>query len=222
MVSSSLSSRTLRALSAPLVLAATLFTTPAHAGPTLGADLDLGTSTYTLSHPSNTLGGEDPRRSALYDVGFRIRAGWRFDLGPFFIVPEVGFGYDVERYTSNDIQFVTNDTLIRVLGGARAGWSFPLLPALRFEPAIYGHLGYARNIHADTNGLANDVGLALDLRFFKLLTVGAHLGYDVVTQWIPGAACPAPSPSFLCEPNPGRTAGDGWLAYGVQAGVIFW
>ncbi len=85
----------------PLALAATLFATPAHAGPTLAADLDLGTSVDTFkaaSSPSNYLGVQVP--PALYDVGLRIRAGWRFDLGHIFIVPEVGVGYDIERESS--------------------------------------------------------------------------------------------------------------------------
>ena len=91
-------------------------------------------------------------------------------------MPEIGAGYDIERYDDGSVAA----RWARALGGARAGFSFAVLPALRFEPAVYGHVGYARWISGSgANGLANDVGLALDLRILKLFTVGAHLGYDV-------------------------------------------
>jgi hypothetical protein len=220
-------------LHALLSLAAALtFSPSAHAGPTLGADLDLGTSVDSLKPPE--MGVDRP--PALYDVGFRIRAGWRFDLGFFFLVPEVGAGYDVERAPLLGMSISnSNAELVRALAGARAGWSFPLLPALRIEPAIYGHVGYARYTSPSEvpDGLANDVGLALDFRFLKYFTVGAHLGYDVVTTWRAPASSPGPTSGCVqttsgCLPvasgsPPGSTAvGDGWLAYGLQAGAVFW
>jgi len=115
--------RHLTTLSGLVSLAAALtFSRSAHAGPTLGADLDLGTAIDTFkaaSSPSNYLGVQVP--PALYDVGFRIRAGWRFDLGRFFIVPEFGVGYDVERESSFSTSTTSDNVeLVRVLGGARA------------------------------------------------------------------------------------------------------
>ena len=83
-----------------------------------------------------------PTGAPLYIVGFRIRAGWRFDVGPVFLLPELGGGYDVEHFASGTTVSVPLG-VPRVFAGGRAGFSIPLAPALRFEPAIYGHLGDA-------------------------------------------------------------------------------
>ena len=167
---------------------------PALAGPTVSADLDLGTSIGRDSAPSASL---------LYIAGFRIRAGWRFSLGPVFLVPEIGGGYDVQRFTG-----APDGSLPRVFGGARAGLSLPVLPLLHVEPGLYGHVGYAPSNGA---GLANDVGIALDLRLLRVLLIGAHVGYEVVTRWV--SLAPLSSESVAVA--------DKWIGYGVHAGVVF-
>ncbi len=172
------------------------------AGPTVSADLDLGTSIGRDLSPSPGPAGT-AQTSLLYIAGFRIRAGWRFDLGPVFLVPEIGGGYDVQRFSG-----APDGSLPRAFGGARGGLSLPLLPLLRLEPGVYGHIGYAPSTGP---GLANDVGLALDLRLLRFLLVGAHVGYEVVTRWVSTAPF-----------SEGTVAiADRWIGYGVHAGVVF-
>ena len=84
-------------LAATLALAALANPTPAHAGPCVSADLDLGTSVKRDSVYSGPYTGPTAGPSPLYIVGFRLRAGWRLDLGPVGLLPELGGGYDRER-----------------------------------------------------------------------------------------------------------------------------
>jgi len=215
-------------------LAALSFAPTVRAGPTVSADLDLGTSVGRDTFAPVPFGGTggcsggstmfgtpspqcnqytvtraDPRQlSKLYIVGFRLRAGWRFDIGPIFLVPEIGAGYDVQRYTEG---YGAPSSLPRVFGGARGGLSFSLAPPVRLEPGVYGHVGYAHEDGMMGGGaVANDVGFALDLRVLRLLLVGAHVGYEVVTTW----ASPDPAHTLVLA--------DRWVGYGVHAGVVFW
>src|SRR5580704_16421353 len=80
-----------------LALAALTHTTPAQAGPTAAADLDLGTSIKRDYRPDQQSSGLAPP-SALYVAGFRIRAGWRFVCAPVWPPPEIGGGYAVEPF----------------------------------------------------------------------------------------------------------------------------
>ncbi len=149
--------------------------------------------------------------SPLYVVGFRVRAGWRFDLGPIWLLPELGGGYDNERDAAGN----PGVSLPRAFGGLRGGVSLPVAPAFRLEPAVYGHLGWAWYVtSAPMDGLAADVGAALDLRFLQRFMVGVHLGYDVVTTKLTVEG-PPPSSSTVA-------LADGWLAYGLHAGAMFW
>jgi hypothetical protein len=234
--------RNLPSLASALALAAALSTSAAaQAGPTLAADLDLGTSVgqgTTARTNSAPYTGPVASLPALYLVGFRLRAGWRFDVGPVWILPEIGGGYDVERmHEGSGIQ---GYPLPRAFAGGRAGVSLPIAPLVRFEPGIYGHVGYARYwlTGGPDNGLANDVGLSLDLRIFRYLIVGAQVGYDVVTLWQPqptsGSSPPPPmsgcSAFGMCGTVPATPIGtvgsvaltDKWVSYGVHAGVLFW
>ena len=86
-----------------------------------------------------------------------------------------------------------------------------------------GHVGYARYLGGAWNGLANDVandgvandvGLSLDLRLLGRLVVGAHVGYDVITVWQSFA---------MYDPAlPTAALADRWVGSGVHAGVLFW
>ncbi len=203
----------------------------AHAGPTLDADLDLGTSVER-----QLLGGTARKplvsplfpQSPLYVVGFRVRAGWRFHLGTAFLAPEIGGGYDTESPVTvcevdpaaPQVGFCqpVGRSLATTFGGARAGLSFALTPTVAFEPGIYGHVGYARYLGgpgsgAANDGLASDVGLSLDLRIVERFVVGTHLGYDVVTTW--QSLGTGASSKTLAVP-------DSWVGYGIHAGVLFW
>ncbi len=200
----------------------------AQAGPTLSADLDLG-ALVDQESIGTEMGQQFP---VVYLAGFLIRAGWRFDLGTVFLVPEIGGGYAVEPAPSLDGGPVCGGLpgggescatgLFRGLGGLRAGLSFPLGPTVRFEPAIYGHAGYALYLGGPASGLggrghgvANDIGLSLDLRLLTHLVLGAHLGYNVVTTW--------QSLSSEVQGIPGTASfADRWVGYGLHAGVLFW
>lgn len=111
-------------------------------------------------------------------AGFDFRAGYRFKI-PYrhiSIVPELSFGYtDLSAH------------LVRVRPGLRVGIGRVLMPYL------YGHVGWAwtsfdilgtRNVAepvmASSSGLSFDVGAGLDVTILRRLTVGAHLGYNVV------------------------------------------
>src|SRR6185437_14258751 len=91
------------------------------------------------------------------------------------------------------------------------------------------------------NGVANDVGLALDLRLLRYFFVGAHVGYEVVTLWQPVPSSPSPAhPPGGCmtdfgtpgcvnmAPLPSLASGgpvataDKWIGYGLHAGVLLW
>src|ERR1700760_2553381 len=80
-----------------------LFTIPlfvpslAHAAPTVSADLDMGTSTDRTA-VARQIGVPGFLAAPLYVVGFTLRAGYRFDLGSFFLLPELGGGYVAERF----------------------------------------------------------------------------------------------------------------------------
>jgi hypothetical protein len=222
--------RALSTLTAALALAAAFFaTTQAHAGPTVSADLDLGTSTRpTAAFAEST--GDTP--SSPYTIGFTLRAGWRFDIGPVWLLPEIGGSYAVERFQAETA--VTGQPtahLSRFLAGGRIGWSGVGVPAIRFEPAIYGHAG-AGWYSAQEDGPAFDVGLSLDLRILRRLIVGVQAGYNVVTILHPAAGTsPSPSPGCVqtasgCVPlAPSSIAipavSDGWVSYGLHAGVLF-
>src|SRR5690348_6623914 len=61
---------------------------PAHAGPTVAAELNLGAPT----------GGSAEGRPTPGAIGFSLRAGWCFDVAPVvFLLPEMGIEYDIER-----------------------------------------------------------------------------------------------------------------------------
>ena len=207
-----------------------LSTTSASAGPTVAADLDLGTS--TRSTPPGGTASIYPTPSPLYTVGFALRAGWRFDVAPVWFLPEIGAGYAVEHLTQVPTATAPESPHVaRVFGGGRIGWSGAIRPELRFEPSIFGHVG-AGWYGASTDGTAFDVGLSLDLRIRQHVIVGAQVGYDVVTVWHPGGS-PACQPMTVLTPtgpvtlpcsSPAATpaVADPWVSYGVHAGWLFW
>jgi len=218
-------SRPLRALPLLLALSAPLTSaTPAHAGPTASADLDLGTSTRPTSP-----GGPSP----LYTVGITLRAGWRLALDrvPVWFLPEIGASYAVDRIRSGVGSTVgsTTSPLGRIFGGGRVGWTYGLRPELRFEPSIFGHAGAGWPV-AGLIGSAFDVGLSLDLRIREHFIVGAQVGYDVVTVYPPSTTYPPTTVIIAGTPVtlPGGTTGpfppiaDPWVSYGVHAGWLFW
>jgi hypothetical protein len=203
-------------LALPLLLALTaLPTASAHAGPTVSADLDLGTSTKSTP-------GEEVPPSPLYIAGFLVRAGWRFDVAPVWLLPEIGAGYAVERFATISGGPSLNANLARFFAGGRIGWSGPLQPDLHLEPSIYGHVGggWYSGYYNQATGYACDVGLSLDLRIRRHFIVGAQVGYDVVTV-PPVPAAPAP-PLAGYIPMASPAVADPWVSYGIHAGWLFW
>lgn len=220
----------LLALSAPLTS-----TTPAHAGPTASADLALGTSTQgNPSSAADYQGPPEPTPSPLYTVGFTLRAGWRFDIAqaPVWLLPEIGAGYSVERLVpAIDGTSAPSPHLTRFFGGGRVGWTYALRPELRFEPAIFGHAGAGWYGSGPAPvGSAFDAGLSLDLRIRSHFTVGAQVGYDVVTRYPQPTTTPPMTVVTVTGPVivPGSTTlplppiADPWVSHGVHAGWLFW
>jgi hypothetical protein len=212
--------RLLPTVAALLALAAfSTVTTQAHAGPTVSADLDLGTSVL----PSGTyIAATQPVGDPLYLVGFTLRAGWRFDLGPVWLLPEIGGGYAVERFQFPEGMVLD---LGRFFGGARVGWSGVLLaPELRFEPSIFGHVGGGWYSDQMT-GVSFDAGISLDLRIRQHFIVGAQAGYDVVRVPPMGSQgqCSMVAFGMPCDTIRGTPALlDEWVTYGIHAGWLFW
>ncbi len=202
----------------------TTLTPCATAGPTVSADLDLGTATKSRLPISDGC-ALFPVPAPLYTVGFTLRTGWRFDVGPLWIVPELGGSFGIERWTSNQTLVaggLGDSQLGRLFGGARIGWAGVVLaPALRFESALFGHLG-AGWYDSGAIGSAFDVGLSLDLRIRERFIVGVQVAYDVVTVWPsgPDPIC-GPENGFACGSPPSPVA-DPWVTYGIHAGWLFW
>jgi hypothetical protein len=219
-----------RLLSIALALAVLgLYPASAHAGPTVGADLDLGTHIHNSDLPPSQGG---PDRPLLYIAGFTLRAGWRFDVPRgVFLVPEAGAGWAIERHFGGLGVDSTTGHVVRVLGGGRAGWSGAVAPDLRLEPAVFGHAGLGW-YDALRDGTAFDVGLGLDLRIRRRFLVGVQFAYSVVTVWHPYyAALPGPNPPSCVPsvtgpvcPAPGSVLplADPWIGYGVHACYLFW
>jgi hypothetical protein len=221
----------LLALAAPLTSA-----TSAHAGPTVSADLDLGTSTKS-GPPANAIAPSGPTPSPLYTAGFGLRAGWRFDVAPagflpVWFLPELGGSYVVERFQGVPTALPPPDlSLGRFFAGGRIGISVALRTELQLEPSIYGHGG--GGWYSQSSGSAFDVGLSLDLRIQRHFIVGAQVGYDVVTVYSRNATSPctpttiitAGGPVTLPCPivsSPVLATADPWVSYGIHAGWLFW
>ncbi len=123
---------------------------------------------------------QTPQRYLSTGAGFDLRLGYRF-LIPYAhvaIVPELAAGYP-------DL----GARIARVRPGLRVGIGRIL------APYAYGHVGWAwtsfdplgsRDLSASTpssssSGPSFDFGAGLDLSILRQLTVGAHVGYNVVT-----------------------------------------
>ncbi|MGO8992511.1 MAG: hypothetical protein ACLQVI_04240 [Polyangiaceae bacterium] len=130
--------------------------------------------------------------------GIKLRVGEQLRLAPGFrFTPEVGYGYD-HLFATDNIGDAYSWDMNRVFFGARVAFgSF-------FVPSIYGHVGYGWRTTGEpdvlaANGVAADVGGALDLRFFR------HFQFGVHGEWVTVDAQPyAPE----------------WVALGVHLDLI--
>ncbi len=130
--------------------------------------------------------------------GFKVRVGEQIHLPFLRITPEVGYGY--EHLWANDSDGTAYGwDMHRVLGGVRIGLGEILVPG------VYGHLGYGwRDTGAadvgQANGLAYDLGVALDLHIIPHLGIGAHAEYA----------------GIQAQPDTPQ-----WLAFGLHADLVF-
>jgi hypothetical protein len=172
--------------------AALLAAGEARADVMLGADVALGVPV-----------DQAPQRFLSTGGGFDLRGGYRFRV-PYLgvaITPEIAAGYtDLGTH------------LVRVRPGLRVGFGRIL------TPYAYGHVGWAFTSFdplgekdtagtatwRSTHGLCFDAGAGLDVAILKRLSVGAHLGYNVVNV-------DAGTTAFHAK----------WMSFGLNAGVYF-
>jgi len=140
----------------------------ARADVALAADVDIGIPV-----------DQAPLRYLSTGAGVDLRLGYRFRI-PYAhvaVVPEIAGGYtDLGAH------------IVRVRPGLRVGIGRLLVPY------AYGHVGWAwtsfdplgsRDTSSTTpfssaTGVAYDFGGGLDITLLRLLTVGAHIGYNIV------------------------------------------
>jgi hypothetical protein len=112
-------------------------------------------------------------------AGFKARIGEQIRAGfGVYITPEVGYGYDHLFASDSDGNAYSWDTH-RVFGGGRIALGHVL------QPVVYGHIGYGWRETGDptvpdAEGLAYDVGGALDLHLIPRFVIGAHVEYAAI------------------------------------------
>lgn len=134
------------------------------------------------------------------DIGFGLsgRVGYRVDLGPLWLAPELGGGYlsfgDIGRYSLHPS---------RMYGGGRVGLGGFLQPQL-YAHAGYGWMGGLGDV--SFRGAMFEVGVALDVQLLPIFGIGTHLGY-------------ASNDNI----NGGDVAQEAfnWVNFGVHAGLTF-
>ncbi len=176
----------LRWIPAAALVAASLASRQARADIAVAADVDVGLPISQTTANNYLATG----------VGFDVRLGYRFRIPyqPLWIIPEVVAGYD-------DL----SAHLVRLRPGVRVSFG-------RFVvPFVYTHLGWGwtsfdplgasdpRSLASfdSASGLSFDAGAGVDLAVLRILTVGAHLGYNVVEVGQADAATPPWSAKWL-------------------------
>jgi hypothetical protein len=111
--------------------------------------------------------------------GIKLRVGEaiRLQRGVRF-TPEVGYAFD-HLFASDDIGNSYSWDMNRVFAGARIAFGRFLVPVL------YAHVGYGWRTTGDptvqaANGIAFDVGGAIDLRLIPQFSIGAHIEYATI------------------------------------------
>jgi hypothetical protein len=180
-------------------------TKEAHAGPTIGLDLNLGTAFQDRAR-SNT-------STIDFSYGLGGRLGYRFHFpGTYvYLQPELGGSY--MNFGANSSQAGGYSHAGALNGGARLGLSGIV------QPHVFGHIGLGflgydavtrvgdTVIRSTTNsylGPAFDVGLGLDIRIVRGFTLGALVAYNSVT---------VPSVNTIDAAK--------WVSFGLHAGFEF-
>lgn len=168
----------------PLAAVAVLLASPdANAGITIHVEQDVGILTSVDLEAG---------------VGFSGRLGYRFDIGPLWLAPELGGGY----LTFGDVDGQALHPS-RMYGGGRVGLDGFVQPQL-YVHAGYGWLGDLGDVSLE--GALFEVGVAVDLRVLPVLGIGAHAGFTSNDNLHGGAQA---RDSF------------NWLSFGVHAGLTF-
>ena len=169
---------------------------PAHAGPKLDLDLDLGTAIQDKVDLS---------------LGGGIRAGYRFNIrySNVYIQPELGLHY--MNFGTNAEQLNNQWSYAGTFnGGLKLGIQGPV------QPSVFGHIGLGllgyENPDTTTSGYVGpeaDIGLGLDFRVAPGFTLGAQFAYNVV--------------SILDQGENGtlQSTSARWFNFGVTAGFEF-
>jgi hypothetical protein len=150
------------------------FEPPAHPPPknrsgwALGVDFNGG---YSAGSSNGRLGG----------FGSDFRFGYRFALGPMFVVPEVTTGF---------ASFPALDTAARLGAGLRLA-----VDAGVVEPSIYAAGGGFANVWK--NGPALRAGAALDFRVRKTFAFGVHADYDEAWWNVGNATFDTPALTYV-------------------------
>jgi hypothetical protein len=155
-------------------------------------------------------GGSIPTSRSLsgYSTSLGAQVGYRFDLGPVWIQPEVGGSFTGFHTTYADLD------VPRIVGGARLGVPFARL----LQVAVYAHGGVGWYGTAARGGTGT-VGLALDVTPVRHFSVGAHVGYSgLLTGPISLGAC-VPVPPIPCTAP--ASSSIQWIAAGVHGGFVF-
>jgi hypothetical protein len=151
-------------------------TKEAHAGPTIGLDLDLGTAIQNRAGQT----------AADFSIGGGARLGYRFYAGPWvYLQPEIGGHYMRFGFNSQQVGYDYAGTLN---GGLKLGLNGIV------QPNIFGHLGlgilgYTQAAAAQQGaegaiGPEGDVGIGLDFRIVPGFLLGAQVAYN--TAIVPG------------------------------------
>jgi len=107
--------------------------------------------------------------------GFKIRVGDQFRFPRFRFTPEVGYGFD-HLFATDNANTAYDWDMHRLFAGARLGFG-------RFiTPTVYAHLGYGWRdtgdpTVAEANGLAFDMGFALDFHIIPHVGFGGYVEY---------------------------------------------
>jgi hypothetical protein len=131
----------------------------------IGLDLEgaVPVNTPQLADGNNLTGGE----------GIKLRVGSQFRVAPGVrFTPEVGYGYD-HLYASDNISNSYAWDLNRLFGGVRLAFGNILVPS------VYAHVGYGWRTTGEPfvnegNGIAIDLGGAIDIRLYRRLQFGIH------------------------------------------------
>jgi hypothetical protein len=118
----------------------------------------------------NTLGGGD---------GIKFRIGDQLRISPGFrFTPELGYGYD-HLFATDTIGNAYSWDMNRMFFGARIAFGRFLVPS------FYGHVGYGWRTTGDpsvqaADGVAFDLGGALDVRLFRMIQLGVHAEWATI------------------------------------------